>query len=174
VGILAACGTAVEVDPATKAAECKELGFDTALLACSSCALIPSFVDDAALVAECRQCCRQEETTDDDRVFDHARVEMDKSLAMALSYYHPGLFRFFRSSLLRFPGVQVVDKPSTKPTLVFLGADGEPQLTTPLDGWKEDTIVEYLEAKLTDKVGKPLADAEQVPRWLRALVESRH
>jgi hypothetical protein len=45
---------------------------------------------------------------------------------------------------------------------------------TRLDGWKEDTIVEYLEAKLTDKVGKPLADAEQVPRWLRALVESRH
>jgi hypothetical protein len=43
VGILAACGTAVEVDPAAKAAECKELGFDTALLACSSCALIPSY-----------------------------------------------------------------------------------------------------------------------------------
>jgi hypothetical protein len=29
-----------------------------------------------------------------------------------------------------WPGLQVVDKPNMKPTLVFLDASGEPQLTT--------------------------------------------
>ncbi|ELR14516.1 uncharacterized protein ACA1_193190 [Acanthamoeba castellanii str. Neff] len=157
-----------------KAAECDALGFDAATLSCSSCTLLPTFVHDEGLVADCRKCCSEAETTDDNRVFDHARLEMDKSFMMALAYYHPGLYHFLKGSAFQhFLGLQVVDKSNMKPTLVFLDASGEPQLTTQLGGWKEETIVEYLETKLTNKAGKPIKGAH-MPKWLRAFIDKKH
>jgi hypothetical protein len=41
-----------------------------------------------------------------------------------------------------------------------------------LDGWKEETIVEYLEAKLTNGEGKAVEGAN-VPRWLRVVTDKK-
>jgi hypothetical protein len=48
-----------------------------------------------------------------------------------------------------------------------------PRLIARLDGWKEETIVEYLETKLTNKTGKPIEGAH-MPKWLRAFIDKKH
>lgn len=120
---------------APSAEECLALGF-SGDLACSTCDLVDSHLESAAVTADCRKCC----TASTAVTYARAKLEIDKRL---LSSY-PEIESFIATRAGDIANLKVKYRNGVFPRISLHDEHGKRQKVEAVKAWKLDDLSEFL------------------------------
>lgn len=151
---------AAQLCGAAESEECRSLGF-TGLQLCSDCDTLASYVKDDELAADCQRCCtRGKDTTAQKYTSAVLHVWLDR-----ISVF-PHIEGFVNNEAHKFaPALEIQDRFGVAPRLV-MSAPGLTKKSVPIDGWKTEHVVEWLNDMLDPAAAEEedvIMDAPETP-----------
>jgi len=123
---------------------CAELGFKETIL-CSSCKELESYIPDEELVNDCKRCCAAE-TENKVTTFSSGRLIVCR---WKIGRY-PHVQEFLNREITHFPQMSAQFIDGADPILEMRDLN-DVASRIPIDGWKTEDIVEFLQTNLKAK-----------------------
>lgn len=132
----------INLAQALSANECKQLGFDSSSLLCSSCDELKEFKL-SQLEKSCKQCCVSDGEADNESVVKYASATLEVC-SWKLGRY-PQVQAFIQSDRpSKYPNLRISYVRGKEPTLVLYDDSGAEVESLGIDKWTTDTVEEYL------------------------------
>jgi len=141
------------------AAECLELGFNSAKLLCSSCDDLKQF-DLGSLSADCANCCTRDagSASLENTKYERAILEV---CGWRLGAY-PQVAAFIKSERpARYPGLTIKYVRGADPIIKLLDEEEEVVETLAIDKWNTDSVEEFLDTVMVRADAETAGEVEE-------------